>query len=53
LGGEGWMYDAKAEVLLGLMSLKTFTPPIVVVVFAETSPACIQWSNSPVGPPAV
>jgi hypothetical protein len=36
------MYEAKAEVFPWLISSKTFTPPIVVVVFAETRPACIQ-----------
>lgn len=52
-GGEGPMYDASATVLDGLMSSKTFMPPIVVEVLAETRSLCIQWRSSLVAPPAV
>ena len=40
-------------VLLGFLSSKTLTPPIVVEVLADTRPDCIQWRSSVVGPPAV
>jgi hypothetical protein len=45
-GGEGCMYDTMGAELLGLTSSRFFILPMVVDVFEDARPDCIQCSNS-------